>query len=231
MTLAPSTVALPATYSKPSGSITTTRVLPAATPFTCTTASCDARPSSLASGSQRGIEFELHVALGRGLLAQHEVAAPQRAGLQLGELRIVAAGVTHAIGAGRELQVVGQRQLVELHGVRAGIEVFEVEVAVLVGDAVAAVLEIDAHVGTPASSRPSSSHLPSNTRPTMKPFCENSSSFMRTSARASFERTLPGAKACAVLIGVLHAAHRDGEFEHVAQRDGLARLRGAAAGR
>ena len=34
----------------------------------------------------------------------------------------------------------------------------------------------------------------------MKPFCENSSSFMRTSARASFERTLPGAKACAVLM-------------------------------
>ena len=34
----------------------------------------------------------------------------------------------------------------------------------------------------------------------MKPFCENSSSFMRTSERASFERTLPGAIACAVLI-------------------------------
>ena len=32
----------------------------------------------------------------------------------------------------------------------------------------------------------------------MKPFCENSSSFMRTSAVASFEATLPGAKARAV---------------------------------
>jgi hypothetical protein len=34
----------------------------------------------------------------------------------------------------------------------------------------------------------------------MKPFCENNSSFMRTSERASFERTLPGANAWAVLM-------------------------------
>src|SRR6185295_9965643 len=59
----------------------------------------------------------------------------------------VAARVTHAIRAGRELEVVRKRQWVELYGVGAGVQVVEMEVAVVVGDSVASVFEVDANVG------------------------------------------------------------------------------------
>ena len=119
------------TYSKPSGSMTIARRLPAVTPLTRTVAWCAASAIVGRTRDERRIEFELNVALRRGLLAHHEVAAPQRAGAQLGELRVVAARVAHAIRAGRELEVFRQREFVELHGVRAGLEAFEVEAAVL----------------------------------------------------------------------------------------------------
>src|SRR5262245_27313697 len=93
------------------------------------------------------MEFELDVAFRRLLLAQHEVTAPQRPRSELDELRGVAARMAEAIRAGGEFQVVGQRQLVELYRVRARLQTFEVKVAILVGYAVSAILEIDAHVG------------------------------------------------------------------------------------
>ena len=102
---------------------------------------------AIRSGSSDELNSNCTSPFGARLLAQHEVAAPQRAAAQLGELRVVAAGVTHAIGAGRELEVFGQRELVELHGVRARVETFEVEAAVFVGHAVAAVFEIHANPG------------------------------------------------------------------------------------
>ena len=168
------------------------------------------------------MELELHVTLRRSLLTQHEIAAPQRARVELGELRIVTARVTHAIGAGSKLEIVRQRELVELHGVRARLEAFEVEMAVVVGDAVAAVFEVHANV------RHAAVFAAAGVASTFEHAADDES-FLREQflvhahQGARFVRThVAGRYGLGGVDRVLHAAHRDREFDHVTQRDRFA---------
>lgn len=86
---------------------------------------------------------------GRGTLAggEHEVRAPQRAAAHVDELRVAAPGMPRRCLAVRGLMAPRQRDGVELHDMRAGQHVLEVILAVFVRDRIAAVLEVDAHVG------------------------------------------------------------------------------------
>jgi hypothetical protein len=89
-------------------------------------------------------EREPRIARRCGALGQHEVGRAERAGAQIHERGRRAAGAAHARAAGERLELLGQRDRVELHHVRARRQAFEVVFAFVVRDGVAAVLEVDA---------------------------------------------------------------------------------------
>ena len=81
----------------------------------------------------------------RGARSDDEVGRAERAAAQIDELRGRVAGAAHARVAAQRLELLRQRDRVELHDVRARRHAFEVILAFVVGDGIAAVLEVDAH--------------------------------------------------------------------------------------
>ena len=109
-----------------------------------------------------------------------------------------------------------------------GLEAFEVEAAVLVGHAVAAIFEIDAHAGdavvlAAVGVAGAFEHAADDEALLREQF------FVHAHQRARLVRThVARRERLRGVDRILHAAHRHGELDHVAQLDGLRPPRASA---
>ncbi len=140
-----------------------------------------------------------HFALGFGPRADVEVGSPQAAALQVDELGIGASGEAAVLLAGDDLVLRGQGVEVELDHVGSGAHPFEMVAALLVGDDVGAVFQVDAH---PRQAFSASPQAPVITRPMMKVLLRKKSSRTVTVALAGLETTPWSAGAVAVLMAL-----------------------------
>ncbi len=88
---------------------------------------------------------EAHVTCRSGALRHEEIGRAERAAAHVDELRQRVAGAAYARVAAHRRELLGQRDRIELHDVRARRHAFEVVLALVVGHGIAAVLEVDAH--------------------------------------------------------------------------------------
>ena len=119
----------------------------------------------LRRGSNGGFQLQRHAAFRHEPARQHEVTAPQRTAANVDELRVGAAGIAHMVDAAGQLMRIGNRDRIHLHDVRARHDVFEVILAFVVGDRIAAVFEVHAHACDALQLLRRLAQSPSTTRP------------------------------------------------------------------